>query len=59
MPILLALINYLTNEILILGRITFFIKQILDGAKDFLVTVLTKLCPEMKLKNNEIKKNKN
>jgi len=31
---LLVLIDYLTNEILIIGRITFF-NQILDGTEDF------------------------
>jgi len=35
---------------LILGRITFLTKQILDGTEDFLATVLSKLCPQMELK---------
>jgi len=44
------LIDYFTNEILILGRITFFIQMDSDGTEDFLVTVLSKLCLQMELK---------
>jgi len=46
----LALIYDLTNEILILGRITFSTKQIPDGTEDFLASVLSKLCMQVELK---------
>jgi len=35
---------------LILGRITILTKHILDSTEDFLATVLSKLCLQMKLK---------
>jgi len=56
---LLALIRSLTNEILILGRITFFSQTDSDDTEDFLVSLLSKLCLEMELKIGEIKKTKN
>jgi len=36
----------------------FLTKHILDGTEDFLASVLSKLCPQMELKNGEIKKTK-
>jgi len=50
MPAILALIDYLSNELLIIGRITFLTIQILNGTEDFLATVLSKLWPQMELK---------
>jgi len=52
---LLGLIDYLTNEILVIGRITFFNQTDSRWNQIFMVTVLSKLCPQMKLKNIEIK----
>jgi len=55
---LLALIDYLTNEIFIIGGITFFNQTDSRQKWRFLATVWSKLCPEAVLKNSEIKNKK-
>jgi len=52
---LLALTDYLTNDILSIGRITFFNQTDSRWNWRFLATVLSKLYPQMKRKNSEIK----
>ena len=53
--VLLALRDYFTNGILMIGRITFFNQTYSRWNWRFLATVLSKLYLQMELKNNEIK----